>query len=118
MAEQELPPNLDELEERLRAARARESEENGPKSAGRHSLSGLGQGMRLAVEFVVGVVVGAGIGWGLDRWFGTQPWMMVLFLVFGTASGVMNAYRAARRMDDTVGFAAAQKRADEADRDK
>ena len=111
MAEQEDPPAFDDLDARLRAARAREDEQAGRGPSARTPTTGLGLGMRLAVEVVVGVAVGAGLGYGLDRWLGSRPWLMVLFLFLGGAAGVMNAYRAAKGLDDTVGLGAARRRA-------
>ena len=29
----------------------------------------------------------AGIGWALDRWFGTSPWLLVGGVVLGAAAG-------------------------------
>ncbi|MGE5547391.1 MAG: AtpZ/AtpI family protein [Solirubrobacterales bacterium] len=111
MAEQEKPPSFDDLEARLRAARAREDDLAGRGPARRESPAGLALGMRLAVEFVAGVLVGVGIGYVLDRWLGTAPWLMVVFLLLGGAAGVMNAYRFAHGLGGTVGLGAAQRRA-------
>ena len=109
MAERDEPPSLEELDARLRAARARDvPQARGPR--GRPGLAGLGLGMRLATEVVVGIGGGAALGWGLDRWLGTQPWLMVVFLLLGGAAGVLNAYRAARGMGDAVGLGEAQRR--------
>src|SRR5438270_8412247 len=36
--------------------------------------SALARGFRLSSELVAGVLVGAGIGWLLDRWLGISPW--------------------------------------------
>lgn len=110
MAEREKPPSFEDLDARLRAAMAREDEAAGRGPSRRAPLSGLGLGMRLALEFVVGVVAGGLLGWGLDRWLGTQPWLMVVLLVLGTAAGVLNAYRAARGLDETVGLGEAERR--------
>jgi ATP synthase protein I len=41
------------------------------------------------------VLVGAFIGWALDRWLGTTPWGMFVFLMLGFAAGVINLMRAA-----------------------
>jgi ATP synthase protein I len=51
------------------------------------------------------VLVGAGLGWLLDRWLGTKPWGLIVFLLLGFAAGVLNVMRAAgvapeRRLDD------------------
>lgn len=51
--------------------------------------------MRIGVELVAGVAVGAGIGYFLDRWLGTGPWLLILFFFLGAAGGMMNVYRAA-----------------------
>jgi ATP synthase protein I len=40
-------------------------------------------------------VVGAAIGWLLDRWLGISPWGMIVFLLLGFAAGVLNVMRAA-----------------------
>ncbi len=44
---------------------------------------------------LVATMVGALIGYGLDKLFGTEPWLLVLFLLFGGAAGCLNVYRAA-----------------------
>ncbi len=105
-------PTLEDLEARLRAARAKGEPPggNGNGRSGRSNASGLGLGMRIAVELVAGVMVGVGIGWALDRWLGTAPLLMVLFLFLGGAAGVMNVYRAAKGMDESVGLGQAQRR--------
>jgi len=57
--------------------------------------SALARGFRLSAEFVAGVLVGAAIGWVLDRWLGISPWGMIVFLLAGFAAGVLNLMRAA-----------------------
>lgn len=61
-------------------------------------------GLRIGVELVVAVAVGAGIGWALDRWLGTRPWGMILFLFLGIAAGMMNVYRAVAGLGMAVGY--------------
>jgi ATP synthase protein I len=58
----------------------------------------MGLGFSIAAQLVAGVIVGGGIGYLLDRWLGTVPWLMVLFLGFGFAAGIMNVVRTAREM--------------------
>ena len=57
--------------------------------------SALARGFRLSTELVAGVLVGAFIGWALDRWLGISPWGMIVFLLLGFAAGVLNVMRAA-----------------------
>ena len=58
----------------------------------------MGQAVKIAVELVVGVLCGGLFGWALDGYFGSRPWLLVLFLVLGFAAGMMNVVRTARRM--------------------
>jgi ATP synthase protein I len=59
------------------------------------TASGYARGFRLSSELVAGVVVGAGIGWLLDRWLGISPWGLIVFLLLGFAAGVLNVMRSA-----------------------
>ena len=46
-------------------------------------------------SFVLAIVLGAWIGWLLDRSLGTSPWLFFLFFVLGLAAGILNVYRTA-----------------------
>jgi ATP synthase protein I len=63
---------------------------------------GMAYGMRMAAELVGAVMVGGAIGWGLDRWLGSTPWMFLLFFVLGFAAGVLNVVRAYERMQKEI----------------
>ena len=52
-------------------------------------------GFRLSSELVAGVVVGAAIGWGVDRWLSTSPFGLIVFLLLGFTAGVVNVVRSA-----------------------
>ena len=54
-------------------------------------------GFRLSSELVAGVVVGAAIGWGVDRWLSTSPFGLIVFLLLGFSAGVLNVVRSAGR---------------------
>lgn len=95
MDEREEPPRLDELEERLRAARERSAR---PQRAAQR-LSGAGAGLRVAADLLAGVAVGIGLGLMFDRWLGTRPWFMLGFFVLGAAAGMRNVVRTAERLE-------------------
>ncbi len=40
-------------------------------------------------------MVGAGLGWIIDRGFHTSPWGLMIFLLLGFAAGVLNVMRSA-----------------------
>jgi ATP synthase protein I len=43
---------------------------------------------------LVGCPLGGGIvGWLLDRWLGTRPWLMLVMLFLGFAVGIWNVIR-------------------------
>ena len=104
------PSRLDDLDARLRAARAQESVEPDGQSRGGGAGTGMGLGFRIAVELVAGIAVGTLIGYALDGWLGTRPLLMVVFFFLGAAAGVMNVYRAAKGLDDSVGLGQATRR--------
>jgi ATP synthase protein I len=57
--------------------------------------SAIARGFRLSTELVAGVLVGALIGWLIDRGLGISPWGMIVFLLLGFAAGVLNVMRVA-----------------------
>jgi len=87
---------LDDLGEQLAEAQARHAPAPRPGPQGQGAA--LGQAMRLGIELVAGVAIGGFIGWGLDRWLGTAPLLMVVFLGLGATAGIMNVVRTAKRM--------------------
>ena len=74
------------------AAKAQKAEADAARSRA------MGLGFSIAAQLVAGVLVGDAIGFYLDRWLGSAPWLMVLFLGFGFAAGLMNVIRTAREM--------------------
>ena len=82
------------FEERLRTAQERRSNDPSqpaPQTAGTPSPMGIG--VRVGVELVAALVVALAMGWGLDRWLGTTPWLLGLFVLLGGAAGVANVWR-------------------------
>jgi ATP synthase protein I len=81
---------LRDLERRLEQTR----QAHAPgEASGREEGSALGLATRAITELVVGIAVAMGVGWLLDRWLGTKPWLMLVFLPFGFAAGVLNVMR-------------------------
>ncbi len=92
-ADGDLASRLDDLGSRLekrKQAGVVHVEREGKSS----TSSGIAQAMRLSTEFVVGICVGAGVGYLIDRFAGTSPWGLIVFLLLGFAAGVLNVLRA------------------------
>lgn len=85
------------FEERLKAARRRQGLEPQPKPEGKGAEdfgpSPLSIGLRVGVELASALAVAFAIGYGLDRWFGTAPVFIIIFVLLGGAAGVLNVWR-------------------------
>jgi ATP synthase protein I len=51
-----------------------------------------------AFSLFAAVVSGLGLGWLLDRWLGTRPWLMVVGIVLGAAAGFYELVRATSKL--------------------
>lgn len=94
-------PTLEDLDARLRKARGDEISRAGQNGAGAGLPSGMGGAgamLRIGIEMVSAVAVGLGIGWLLDSWLGTKPWLMIVFFFMGSAAGMLGVYRATGRI--------------------
>lgn len=59
----------------------------------------LGLAWRMSTELVVSVMVGLGLGYGIDVIFGSKPWGILIGLCFGFAAGIMAVLRTSEQMD-------------------
>ena len=60
----------------------------------------MGSAFKLGTELVSAVLVGTIIGFILDTWFGTKPWLIIVFFFLGSAAGILNVIKTAKRMQD------------------
>ena len=58
----------------------------------------MGSAFKLGTELVSAVLVGTIIGFILDTWFDTKPWLIIIFFFLGAAAGMLNVIRTANRM--------------------
>ncbi|WP_151718226.1 AtpZ/AtpI family protein [Gemmobacter serpentinus] len=89
--------------ERLRRLEARIGAVKGAKA----KPAGMGQNFsqaemawRMVIELISGIVVGGGIGYGLDHMFGTKPILLVIFLLFGFVAGIRVVIGTARDLQE------------------
>jgi ATP synthase protein I len=97
MSENPPPDRLQRLGTEIdKARRDRLSRESKRRTA--PPQGALAFGWRVATELVAALAVGAGLGWGFDRAFGTRHWGLIVFFLLGSAAGMLNVYRAAKGM--------------------
>lgn len=86
---------LDALGNKIKDVKARQGTHEEERS---DRAGAMGMAFRLGAEMVVGIAIGGAIGWTLDVWLGTAPGFLIVFLLLGCGAGILNAIRAARRM--------------------
>ena len=86
----------DPFKTRLEIAKKKISKRNlGNK---KHNASPIGSAFKLSTELISAVAVGTIIGFILDTWFDTKPWLIIIFFFLGAAAGMLNVIRAANKM--------------------
>ena len=83
------------LKDRLKNARKKlKVEKENPQT------SNIGQAFKLSTELVAAVLVGTIIGFILDNWFDTKPWLIIIFFFVGVIAGILNVIRTAKKLQN------------------
>jgi ATP synthase protein I len=88
------PKELRELGDRLDALQKRQADRNKAPPP-----TSLGIAFRFSTEMVAALVVGGGIGYGIDWLAGTKPIFLIIFFVLGAAAGIRNVLHAAKELN-------------------
>lgn len=80
----------DDLDHRIARARATG---DASQSVGAPPAKGYGQGSRVLAELIGAPIGGGIIGWALDRWLGTGPWLLLVFLALAIVVAFRNIFR-------------------------
>ena len=86
----------DQFKTRLKIAKNKAKLKKSSNNA--ESSSSMGTAFKMSTELVSAVVVGTIIGFILDNWFGTKPWLILIFFFVGVIAGIMNVVKSAKRM--------------------
>ena len=62
------------------------------------NVASLGKALKISTELVAAVVVGATLGFILDSWFDTKPWLTISFFLMGVVAGILNVIKSAKNM--------------------
>lgn len=94
-------PSEAELAARLRALDKRldtKADQRAAADRGKPDNSGYASALGLSSAFVSAILVGAGMGWAIDRFFNVAPWGMIFFMLLGFCAGTLNVMRTANRI--------------------
>ena len=86
----------EDFKTRLKIAKSKIKKKLDDDSPNRGSF--MGNAFKLGTELVAAVAVGTIIGFILDSWFDTKPWLIIIFFFLGAAAGMLNVIRAANKM--------------------
>ena len=86
----------DQFKTRLEIAKNKILKKN--RISNQSSSSNIGTAFKLSTEMVAAVIVGTIIGFILDNWFGTKPWLILIFFFVGVIAGILNVIRSAKNM--------------------
>ena len=86
----------DQFKTRLKIAKKRAK--IGDSTKNKETSSNMGTAFKMSTELVSAVVVGTIIGFILDSWFGTKPWLILIFFFVGAIAGIMNVVKSAKKM--------------------
>lgn len=87
----------DDLDRRIAEAKAKNENSRPTPVAGEGAAEN--RGWAVGIEFVGSVLVGALIGYFLDKWLGTAPWLMIVFLLLGFAAGLRRTITMSKKFD-------------------
>ncbi len=86
----------DQFKTRLKIAKSRAKAKYSSKN--NKSNSSMGTAFKMSTELVAAVAVGTIIGFILDNWFGTKPWLILIFFFVGVIAGILNVIKSAKKM--------------------
>ena len=91
--------NLNNFKTRLKIAKDKlKSSSKNIDNSGNNSS--MGSAFKLSTDLVAHVAVGTIIGFILDSWFDTKPWLIIIFFFLGSVAGILNVIKTARQMQE------------------
>ncbi len=98
----EFKRRADELGGRIDDAQAEKLAEIEAQKDRTNRSRGMTYGLRMSTELVAAIIVGGFIGFMLDQWLGTKPWLFLIFLLMGFVAGVRSVLRTFERVQSEI----------------
>ena len=64
------------------------------------AMRSVGLAITIPAMLAATALIGCGIGFFLDRWLGTSPWLLILFILFGFGAGIRETISLVRKIND------------------
>lgn len=71
--------------------------ESPDEAVGKEKAEGYSIGWRFASEMIAGLLVGFGLGFYIDDYFGTSPIFLLIFILLGVSAGLLGIYKLAMK---------------------
>jgi len=88
--------NLKEISTRLEIAKKKIKKKQIKNNGS--NVASLGKALKISTELVAAVVVGTTLGFILDNWLDTRPWLTISFFIMGVVAGILNVIKSAKKM--------------------
>ena len=88
--------NLKEISTRLEIAKKKVKKKQIRNNGS--NVASLGKALKISTELVAAVIVGTTLGFILDNWLDTRPWLTISFFFMGVAAGILNVIKSAKNM--------------------
>ena len=88
--------NLKEISTRLEIAKKKIKKKQIKKNGS--NAASLGKALKISTELIAAVVVGTTLGFILDNWLDTRPWLTISFFFMGVVAGILNVIKSAKNM--------------------
>jgi len=90
--------NLKEISTRLEIAKKKIKKKQIKNNGS--NVASLGKALKISTELVAAVVVGTTLGFILDNWLDTRPWLTISFFIMGVVAGILNVIKSAKKMHE------------------
>ena len=87
--------NLKEISTRLEIAKKKIKKKQTKNNGS--NVASLGKALKISTELVAAVVVGTTLGFILDNWLDTRPWLTISFFIMGVVAGILNVIKSAKK---------------------
>ena len=88
--------NLKEISTRLEIVKKKIKKKKIKKNGS--NAASLGRALKISTELIAAVAVGTTLGFILDNWLDTRPWLTISFFIMGVVAGILNVIKSAKKM--------------------